>query len=553
MLKNLSIRNFALIDNVDLDFDKGLTVITGETGSGKSILLGALHLLLGNRADFSVIRNQEAKTVVEGHWMIGDYNLSGFFASKELEYDPYCIIRREILPQGKSRAFVNDTPVPLSVLKELTDKLVQINSQHQTLQLKDKSFQLNLLDVLGSCIPELEAYKEAFDAYKAQEKLIRELETGLSESLQQQDYIRFQVEELEKLNFKENNYDELILELKKSENAEFLLKNIQESVEITDSGDGIVALLKRLENLLRKSAQFDESLQEYENRINSVVIEMNDISAELNNYAEGIAINPGRLDWLVGVVDDFQRILKKHNKKDQVELKSYLDELSGQNESFSALEEKLEKEHKKLEKFFGNWQQAGKILSEKRRKVAPVIVKEILPLLEELKLEGSRAEFRFTEKTNADRSGFESVDLCFSPNQGVAIQPIDKSASGGELSRFMLAVMTLFSERKQLPTLIFDEIDTGVSGDVAGRIGLLLRKMGMHRQLMAITHLPQVAASGHIHLSVNKSTQSNRTVTEVIRLTEEDRIVEIAKLMSGKNLTDAAQENAAVLLKTHGN
>jgi len=553
MLKSLSIRNFALIDNVELTFDNGLTVITGETGSGKSILLGALNLLLGSRADFSVIRDENEKTVVEGHWLISGYGLNDFFEQNELDYDEYCIIRREVLPKGKSRAFINDSPVPLNILKELTDNLIQINSQHQTLQLKDKSFQLSLLDTIGNCKIELADFRSAYDLYKQKESLVFQLESELSELLKQQDYINFQLEELDKLAFDKNDYDELINELNKAENAEFLLRNFQESFELLDSNEGILSSLKKLQQLIRKSAEFDTQLEAWVERIESQLIECADISSDIANYADKVSVNPSRLEWLVNTVDDYQRILKKHGKANQKELVEYYDELSGQTANFLSLEEKLQKLKDELVSLRKNVLDKAQTLSRKRENAAPQIVAELLPLLNELKLSDARIEFRFNKKTEPDRGGFETVDLCFSPNKGVQIQPIDKSASGGELSRFMLVVMTLFSQKKQLPTLIFDEIDTGVSGDVAGRIGLLLRKMGESRQLMAITHLPQVAASGHVHLSVRKSDVNQRTVTEVVRLDENDRKVEIAKLMSGKELTDAAIENANVLLESHGN
>lgn len=551
MLKSLSIRNFALIDNVELSFEKGLTVITGETGSGKSILLGALNLLLGSRADFSVIRDEEQKTIVEGHWNIEKYNLSPFFVENELEYDAYCIIRREILPKGKSRAFINDTPVSLTLLKELTDRLIQINSQHQTLQLKDKLFQLSILDVLGECTDDLKIYREAFSQLKLKEKEVLHLENELSEQFKQQDYIQFQLEELEKLEIDKTDFESLQIELSRAENAEALLSNFQESSELLDHEGGIITQVKRLQQLIRKSSEYDNSTEAWSDRINSLLIELNDISAELANYAEDISVNPSRLDWLIEKMDGFQRILKKHNKTNQAELIAFYEELSGQTTSYTELEERLSVAKKEVGKYKQEANSLAQKLSDKRKKSVQFIVDQLRTLLNELKLDDSAIEFKFSLKPELDRNGLDTVDLCFSPNKGIAAQPIEKSASGGELSRFMLAVMTLYSSKKQLPTLIFDEIDTGVSGDVAGRIGLLLRKMGQSRQLMAITHLPQVAASGHSHLSVRKSEEDGRTVTEVVPLNVDRRREEIARLMSGKELTAAAIDNANELMKSH--
>ena len=551
MLKSLSIRNFALIDNVELSFEEGLTVITGETGSGKSILLGALNLLLGSRADFSVIRDQEQKTIVEGHWDLEKYNVQSFFNENELEYEDYCIIRREILPKGKSRAFINDTPVSLTVLKDLTDRLIQINSQHQTLQLKDKLFQLSILDVLGDCIADLKAYKQAFSQLKLKEREVFTLEAELSELFKQQDYINFQLQELEKLEIEKTDFEALQLELGRAENAETLLTNFQQSSELLDNEEGIIAQVKRLHQLVRKSAAYDSSADAWSERLSALLIELNDISAELANYAEGITVNPSRLDWLMEKTDGFQRVLKKHNKSNQQELISFYDELSGQSTSYAELEERLSIAKKEVDKFKEEAHYLAQQLSDKRKKSVHFIVDQLRALLNELKLEDADIEFKFSLKSDLDKNGMDMVDLCFSPNKGVPAQPIEKSASGGELSRFMLAIMTLYSSKKQLPTLIFDEIDMGVSGDVAGRIGLLLRKMGGSRQLMAITHLPQVAASGHNHLSVRKSEDDGRTSTEVVPLSLEEKREEIARLMSGKELTAAAVENANELMKSH--
>jgi DNA repair protein RecN (Recombination protein N) len=553
MLKSLLIRNFALIDNVELTFEKGLTVITGETGSGKSILLGALNLLLGSRADFSVIRDENEKTIVEGHWSLNGYDLANYFAVNGLDYEDDCIIRREILPKGKSRAFINDTPVSLAVLKELTDSLIQINSQHQTIQLRDKTFQLELLDVLGECSVDSLFYQECFAKYKEQEKHVKLVEEQLKEAVKQQDYIQFQLDELDRLELGKNDYEALLGELKIAENAELLLKNYQLVNELFDNNEGVLSSIKKIQQIIRKTVEFDAINNEWLSRIDSQLIELNDLSSEISNHAESISINPTRIDWLIEHIDDYQRILKKHSKENQTDLAAYQTELSSQLSSFLNLEEEVKQAKQKCAVLLENVLEAGAKLTKKRQNAGPQIVKELLPLLNELKLPDVQIEFKLITKNQFDKTGFESVDICFSPNKGTSLQSIEKSASGGELGRFMLVVMTLLSQKKQLSTLIFDEIDTGVSGDVAGRIGLLLRKMGDKRQLMAITHLPQVAASGHAHLCVKKSIIENRTVTEVVTLSTAERKIEIAKLMSGKEVTEAAIENASNLLVSHGN
>lgn len=552
MLRSLSIRNFALIDNLDLSLDKGLTVITGETGSGKSIVLGALNLLLGARADFSVIRDENVKTVVEGLWSIKGYGLEQFFVEHELDYEEETILRREVLPQGKSRAFVNDTPVSLSTLKELTDQLIQINSQHQTLQLKDKVFQLQLLDALADAQDLADDYRLTYGEWKKCAREAEQLDAALKEARKQEDYRQFQLNELETLKLEETDYTSLLNDLKRAEYADAILVQCKEALHLIEDELGVQVAFKRMVQSLSKIAHVDNRLQELVDRLQAQFIEVQDIAHELTDYAEGVEVNPLEMEQLAQQCDVFQRLLVKHGKADQEELVAYLQALRQESDQLAEMEEELQQKRRMLADLEEVVVQKATELTRVRKNGAEKAVSRLIPLLEELKLPDAQIQFRLLPLDKPGVNGAEQIELAFTPNKGVALQAIDKAASGGELSRFMLAVMTVWSEKKQLPTMIFDEIDTGVSGEVAERIGSMLRKMGAHRQLLAITHLPQVAAKGHAHLSVRKTDENGRTVTNVVRLNESERETEIASLMSGKELTAAALATAKELLH-HGN
>lgn len=547
MLKKLKISNFAIIENVELDFENQLTVITGETGSGKSILLGALNLLLGERADYNVIRDNTGKTVVEGIWQIHD-DLKSFFIANDLDFDQECIIRREIVKEGKSRAFVNDSPVNLNVLKDLTKQLIHIHSQHNTLELRDKNFQLSLLDTLGDHQAQLADYQILFKAYSkevAKQNMLRE---DLNRTLKERDYINFQIDELTQLQLEKTDYDALSVQLQELENAELILDNTSTAIGFLDHQEGILTQMSRLKQILLKIAPFSPIAENLFERIQSSEIELRDIQNELERFAETITMNPKEVDQLNEKLDAYKKALNKHQVASQKELQAVFDDFKNQSASSSELEDALNQTQKQVAILHTDLENAGRILSTERQKAATSISKKIQPYFERLKLKDARVAFEIQAKKLFESTGIDQVDLLFSTNIGIKPQPIEKVASGGELGRLMLILMTLLSERKALPTVIFDEIDTGVSGDVADRIGQLLREMGKNRQLLTITHLPQVASAGHHHLSVRKTNVGNLTISEVIKLNPEERNIEIAQLLSGESVTDAALENAKQLL-----
>ncbi|MGB0934068.1 MAG: DNA repair protein RecN [Lishizhenia sp.] len=548
MLKKLTVQNFALIENAALTFNKEFTVITGETGSGKSILLGALSLILGERANYSVIRNEKQKTIVEGTFDISNYNFESFFENEDLDYSAETIIRREISATGKSRAFINDTPVQLSLLKSLTEKLIYINSQHNTLALKTNTFQLDVLDTLCETNTLKLKVEKDYLNWKTKQKELISTKSYLSEQLKENDYNTFQLEELEHLQLDKVDYDQLISDLNKYENAEELANAFTAINDVinTDSGllSSINSIVKNFLSLGNKDAQLSDLLT----RLQSVKIELDDIGASAEQHLEEIEIDPKELDQLTAKVDQYNSLLKKHNVNNRKELREVYQQLAGKTNSISTLELEINELEQLVNKLEVTLQTNAQLLSDKRKKNAPKVEKEIVLLLEELKLTGSIFSFNLT-KQDLKITGIDALSILFTPNKGSAPQPIEKAASGGELSRVMLALQALLSEKKNLPTLIFDEIDTGVSGEVAEKIGLLLKGMGKNMQLFAITHLPQVASKGNHHILVEKRDENSVTNTTLKTINEQQRVEEIAKLMSGTEISEAALENAKKLMQ----
>lgn len=548
MLVQINIQNFALIAAAQLNFKPEFTVITGETGSGKSILLGALNLILGERADYGVIRNQEEKTSVEATFHIQGFGLEPFFEMHDLDYSEETIIRREISSQGKSRAFVNDTPVQLIVLKELSEKLVHIHSQHDTLALKNNQFQMELLDVLADNTLLRASFKSDFSSWKKASKKLVELKASYAKILQEADYNQFQWEELNQLNLGQVSYSAMETELNAVENMEEIKAGFSSIVQYISEERGITDLLSLLKSNLDKVKLLHPNLQSLSERVVATLIELKDISEEAEGQIESLEVDPKKQMELLERMDQYNRVLLKHQAQTQADLIAIFEELSsGQanSESIEAEIIQLEKEVLILE---SKVHQGAKSLHENRVKKGPEVAKQLVEILTELKLENSVLKFELEQIDKMDETGFSKLVLLFSPNMGMAPKPIEKAASGGELSRFMLALQLLLSSKKQLPTLLFDEIDTGVSGEVAQKIGNVLKRMGQHMQVLAITHLPQVAGKGTHHWKVEKTQSSDKTLTQVTVLTEAQRIHEIARLMSGENINEAALENAKALM-----
>lgn len=548
MIASLRIENFALIDEVHIQFNKGFTVITGETGSGKSILLNALNLILGERANFNVIGDRMDKSVVEAEIEIADFGLKAFFDQEELDYFDTCIVRREISKQGRSRAFINDTPVQLTTLKDLSSKLIHIHSQYNTLELKDVNFQLNVLDVLTENKAETDKFKLEFRAFQQDKRQLKELQSQLAEFASTADYNQFQLNELEELQLDTINYEQIQLDLKTAENSGDLKSCYGELVQGLNGDAGAVELLERLKAFVAKFASLDTQLKSLSERVQSALIELKDIAEEAEVRLDQMEIDPEKVLELSERVNAYNRVLYKHNVLSQAELIVLRDELSSSATNSEELELEVATRQEKLKVQEAALNQRAKALHEKRVKSAPAIEKQLKDTLSELKLVDTDLKFNVTQLDDLSETGCSKMEMLFSPNKGIEPVPIHRAASGGELSRVMLALQSLMASKTKLQTVLFDEIDTGVSGDVAQKVGNTLEKMGKGMQVIAITHLPQVAARGEQHFRVTKTLVNGKTKSEVVELSMEERIEETARLMSGDVINEAALENARALM-----
>lgn len=549
MLAKIWIKNFALIQELRVDFSKGYTVITGETGSGKSILLGALNLILGERADFSLIGPEADKTLVEAEFVIKNLDLSKWFKENDVDYEGNTIVRREINRNGRSRAFINDTPVSLVQIKQLTENLVNINSQHNTLALRDKNFHLNLLDILSGLEPEIEKYTDQFNRLKENQKRLKSLIEKTNQADSDRDYLLFQLEEIDLLNLDRTDYASLENELNQQENMEELTTALSSIAGGLSDDGSVLEQIKSIQTQLNKAKSTDSKVGDFATRIQSIVLELEDLENESSNYLEKLEKNPQKVLELTAKLDNYNRISQKHkcsNQKELVDLKA-----SWQEQLQTSTEGRAEIERLTLEV---NAQEKAVIaladaLHNTRKKTAPQIEKKITSLLDELKMPNTELKFEVVQTEQLNQSGNSTVGMKFSSNAGIPLQAMDKIASGGELSRLMLSIQCLISEMKALPSIIFDEIDTGVSGEVAQKIGQLLRRMGENRQLVAISHLPQVAGKAKAHIKVEKSEVNGRVQSRLLILNQEERVEEIARLMSGEKINVAALTNAQNLMQ----
>lgn len=548
MLRSLSIENFALIDEANIEFDKGFTVITGETGSGKSILLNALNLILGERANFSVIGKLKDKSVVEGVVDLSGFDVSDFFEKNELDYFDNTILRREIYKQGRSRAFINDVPVQLSVLKELSSRLIHIHSQYNTLELKDLAFQLDVLDILAGTRSLRQEYSDKYLKFRKDEKQLEDLQSELIKLTSTADYNTFQLQELELLNLDSVDYEEMRSQLRNIENAEDLMKAFAVISESLNGDGGILEQFNRLNTVLNSFKIDHKRLDELKERIDAIVIESKDIAETAADELDLLETDPQKLQELSQRLDEFNRLMHKHHISSQEDLISYRDSLMNESNNTVALEEKILELKTQIETTAVQLKEMAKELHRKRVQAVPDIERTIESALQGLKLKDTRLLFDIKQSDSLLDSGITKLEMLFSPNAGIDPVPIHQAASGGELSRLMLTLQNLISGKMKLQTILFDEIDTGVSGDVAQKIGETLKKMGQNMQVIAITHLPQVAAKGGQHLRVNKSIEEGQTKSTVIELKGDERVSEIARLMSGDEITAAAIENAKSLM-----
>ena len=549
MLTQLSINNYALINHLSIDFSSGLSIITGETGAGKSILLGALGLVLGNRADLSSLKDTSTKCIVEAKVAISNYSLQDFFISVDLDYEPETIIRREILPSGKSRAFVNDTPVTLNILNELRSKLIDVHSQHQTMQLSDASFQFEILDALANNTDRIASYKRGFIQLSVLKKELLSLETLQKEANKQYDYNLHLFTELEEANIKVDEQLGLEEKLEKLNNIEDIKLNLSESLELSIHEEvGLQNLLNTLEFKISKIASFSKEYQELADRITSIKIEMDDIVSELETANDNVDFNPNEVEEINDRLQLLYNLQKKHYVNSNQELLLVFEELSDKVRQVESAEGDLNHKKEKISAISLKLDVVAEKISKARTSAIPNLTKQLEFLLTDLGMENARFSIKATLTNTYFSNGKDHLEFLFSANKGGNFGELKKVASGGELSRIMLSVKKVLSENTQLPTIIFDEIDTGVSGEVSNKIAAIMGQMGNNMQVIAITHLPQIAAKGSSHYKVYKEEINGVTTTNLKQLSTEERIKEIAEMLSGKDISDSAMIHAKELL-----
>lgn len=551
MLSHLSISNYALIDELEIDFREGLTIITGETGAGKSILLGALSLILGKRADTQALLDKSKKCVVEGTFNIKDYGLHDFFSQNELDYENHTVIRREINQNGKSRAFINDTPVNLELLKELGESLIDVHSQHKTLTLQESKFQLSYIDSYIQHDDLLSDYRKDFILFNHLKSGLSELLEKESQSKSDQDYFQFQFDELNNANISdEEEQEKLEKELEMLNHSEEIKTNLSKASSALLSGDhNLTSEIKEISNILSKIAIIYPDVEEISKRIESCNIELKDIANEIESAEQKIIFSTERMIEINERLDLIYHLQQKHRVNTIKELIDVKNDISNKLNSITTLDLQIEKLKKQISETEKKLFDSSSKITNNRKKAIPQIEKGVVEVLKNLAM--ANAEFKIAHSLFNEYSinGKDKVTFLFNANKGGELKELSKVASGGELSRLMLSIKSLISVEKLLPTIIFDEVDQGVSGDIADKVGNILLKMSSAMQVITITHLPQIAGKGSSHLLVYKESDEKNTYTRITALKEKERISEIAKMLSGNELTKAALENAKALLK----
>jgi DNA repair protein RecN (Recombination protein N) len=551
MLARLSVHNYALIKELDLSLGEGLTIITGETGSGKSILLGALSLILGTRVDTSFLLDKNEKCIVEGLFNTKGLDIKEFFASNDLDYEDLVIMRREISPAGKSRAFINDTPVTVNLMKELGDKLIDIHSQHQTLMLGDNSFQLGIIDSFAGNSVLSDDYRSAYNNFRKLKKKYDEMLEKARQNNSDLEYYRFQLNQLDEARLVKGEQAELEQEQEILEHAgEITLSISAVSGLISGEGKSVLALINEAKSYLLKIKSFIPGGDELFERMNSAYIELDDIAAEFDKFSQKIEIDPERLERINLRLSLIYSLIQKHRLKDLDELLHKKDEIEKNIQSISSNEQMIEETAAKLKSEAELVATLAAEISAKRKKVLPQIESRVIELLKSLGMPNAKFMISLSPCDEFTPSGIDYADFMFSANKQIEPENLKRVASGGELSRVMLTLKSLLSKNNRISTIIFDEIDAGVSGEVADKVGQILASMGKYMQVVNITHLPQVASRGTEHYHVYKEDRDDSTITRVKLLSDEERVVEIARLLSGSEITETAMKNARELLES---
>lgn len=549
MLRHIFIKNYALINQLDLNFDTGFTAITGETGAGKSILLGALGLLLGNRADNAVAKNQNEKTIVEAHFINTSSIVESILKTNELDQEEELCIRREISVNGKSRAFVNDTPVTLQLLKELSEHLVDIHAQHASLALNSDAFQLQIIDSYAGIKQDVARFSTLYKLWRSQQKKLNTLKEKQALLKKESDFISFQINELREAQLQKDENTELENEVNELEHAEEIKARLYTASQILSENEmSVIPNIQNALNQLKSIQSFSKTIDGLYQRLNEVYIELKDISFEIESTNENLEFNPQRLEEVQNRLSTINALFFKHQVNDVSALLEILNTLEEKQFNENTIESEIEKLEEDIQIQHRQLLKEASIISEKRKKNSIALCTNLQNILKDLGLEKAVFQLNIESQNELNQWGNDVCTFLFSANPGVEPQTLTKIASGGELSRCMLALKYVLSKSTQLPSIIFDEIDTGVSGKVADKLGKLLREMSSHMQVFAITHLPQVAGYGHAHFKVVKQQLENETTSNVVKLNQDERILELAHMLSGEKISDAALLNAKELI-----
>lgn len=549
MLSNLLIENYALIDSLEVDLASGFTVITGETGAGKSILLGGLSLVLGKRADLNSLRNKDQKCIVEAYFLIKDYGLQPFFDANDLDYEETTIIRREILPSGKSRAFINDTPVKLDILSRLGDQLIDVHSQHQTMQLTENDFQFKLIDALATNKVRLSNYTNTLKSYSAVKKELNDLTEFQHNATKEQDYNTFLLTELEAAPLKEGILEELETQYEQLNNVELIKEELSKGDQLLNDDEiGVLSLMTEARSSLLKLAGFGTQYASLHERIQSVFIELDDVNTELQAFQEAVESDPGLLEEVNTKLQLLYNLQKKHGVSEICELIAIRNQLSDSLFETANVDQKIVLKTKELQELESSLEERGALLREKRNGVIPRLKKQLEADLSLLGMPSASFQISLNPTDSFKANGMDELSFLFTANKGSSYGVLKKVASGGELSRIMLVIKAILAKYEKLPTIMFDEIDTGVSGEISNRMADIMRDMSAEMQVFSITHLPQVASKGHHHFKVYKTEENEGTRTNMKKLVYDQRVIEIAQMLGGKELSDSAMAHAKELL-----
>ncbi len=549
MLTQLSIKNYALIDELLVNFTSGLSIITGETGAGKSILLGGLSLVLGKRADLSSVKDASKKCIIEATFDITKYNLKPLFKSEDLDYEPMTIIRREILPSGKSRAFINDTPVNLDSLQVLGERLLDIHSQHQTLQLTNDDFQFQVIDALANNEKALEAYETQLRNFKSLERELKALRAQKAEAIKEYDYNSFLLKELEDAILVDGELETLEEEYETLNNIEAIEERLGASHEMLENDEvGAIYTLTEVKNHMAKLSGFSESYKSLLERINSSLIELNDIFAEIENLQEKLEANPKRLEHVNSKLQSYNNLFQKHNVSEIAELIAIREELKINIELTENLDDTILVKEKALKILETEVHASTRVIHDKRLAILPKLTEQLETILATLGMPNAKFDVKLDISEIFYSNGSDDLQFLFTANKGGQFNELKKAASGGELSRIMLAIKSVLTKYTQLPTIMFDEIDTGVSGEISNKMGSIMQQMSKKMQVFSITHLPQIAAKGNAHYKVFKQDVDNVTQTQIKQLSQDERVVEIAQMLGGADVSSSAMAHAKELL-----